>query len=123
MTGVVGRSTEGATPSNPLGGAVRYLGLEFIEDSNVLATTGSDTFSFGMLMLECITEKAPFSDLSSNIVVFATRIAGVQYPPRPDGPDPESHVPDVLWELMSRCWFAKCEGRPTMEQVQKLLSW
>lgn len=122
MTEVVGRSTEGATSSNVGGGAVRYLAPEFIEDSNAFATTGSDTFSFGMLMLECTTEEAPFSDITSDAAVFDVRIAGVRYPPRPDGPDPESRVPDVLWELMSCCWLAKCKSRPTMEQVHELLS-
>ena len=44
---------EGTILRTAFGGAVRYLAPELIKDSNVLATADSDTFSFGMLMLEC----------------------------------------------------------------------
>ena len=118
MTGIVDENTEGATPGNTPRGAVRYLAPELIEDSNTPVTTGSDTFSFGMLMLECVTEETPLFDLPS----FDTRITKIQYPPRPDGPDPKSCVSDLLWELMLSCWSAKCNGRPTMEQVHYFLS-
>ena len=115
-------NAEGAASSNEPGDAVRYLAPELIKGTNALVMTGSDTFSFGMLMLECITEKAPFSDLTEDSAVFGARIAGVLHPPRPDGLDPKSCVPDLLWELMLRCWFTDCKGRPTMEQVHKFLS-
>lgn len=118
MTKIVDDSTEGTTPSYAPGGAVRYLAPELIKDSNALATTGSDTFSFGILMLECIVEKTPLFNLSS----FYARITGVRYPTRPDGPDPKSCVSDLLWEFMLRCWSAECDDRPTMEQVHNFLS-
>ena len=70
-----------------------------------------------MLVLECVTEEVPFSDLSRDAAVIHARISKRRCPPRPDGPDPKNRVSDDLWDLMMRCWAVKHEGRPTMEQV------
>jgi hypothetical protein len=99
------------------GDVVRYSAPELIENNNVTATTGSDTYSFAMLVLECVTEEVPFSDLSRDAAVIHARISKRRCPPRPDGPDPKNRVSDDLWDLMMRCWAVKHEGRPTMEQV------
>ena len=90
---------------------------ELIKDSSISATTHSDTYSFAMLILECITEEAPFSNLASDIKVLYAKTLKEQCPPRPDGQDGKSHIPDDLWELMMRCWVVKPDQRPTMEQV------
>ena len=70
-----------------------------------------------MLILECITEKIPFSNLTHDAAVLHARITKGQCPLRPDGQDPKNHIPDELWELMMRCWAVKPDQRPTMEQV------
>jgi len=118
MTGIVEERTGDTTPGNAPGSSIRYLAPELIEDTNAPATRGSDTFSFGMLMLECITEETPLFDLSG----FDARIAEVRYPPRPDGPDPKTCIPDPLWELISSCLSTKRDDRPTMEQVRDFFS-
>jgi len=122
MTGIVEHSTENTILSNVPEGAVRYIAPEFIEDGNAPVTTGSDTFSFGMLMLGCITEKLPFYNLTTDAAVFDARIAGAWHPPRPDGPDPKSCVPDRLWRIMLRCWSIKWDDRLTMGQVHDFIS-
>ena len=106
---------------------MRYLAPELIKDANALETTVSDTFSFGMLMLECITEKVPFFNLSDNAAVIHARTIGERtvgewYPPRPDEPGPTGRVSDLLWEFMLCCWSIQCEQRPTMEEVHSFLS-
>ena len=53
-------STEGTISRTTSGGAVRYLAPELIDIDDGLATADSDTYSFAMLILECITEKMPF---------------------------------------------------------------
>jgi hypothetical protein len=96
---------------------VRYSALELIENYNISATTQSDTYSFAMVILECVTEKVPFSHLSHDAAVIHARISRRQCPPRPDGQDPRNRVSDSLWELMLRCWFDQPDRRPTMEYV------
>jgi hypothetical protein len=77
-----------------------------------------------MLIIECITEKVPFSNLSRDAAVIDARIRKRQYPPRPDGQDPRNRVSDGLWDLMMRCWSIKPDDRPTMEYVHStFLGW
>jgi len=110
------------------GGVVRYLAIELIEDPSGRATMNSDTYSFAMLILECITEEVPFSGLSRDQAVVHARVAKRQSPPRPgirnledlkDPENPKSCISDSLWDLMMRCWSEKPEDRPTMEYVHR----
>ena len=115
MTRIVEDSVEGTIRRTGSGGSVGYLAPELVGNENTLATINSDTYSFAMLILECVTEKKPFSDLPRDAVAEGQR------PPRPDGPDPNSRVPDCLWDLMLRCWSTESNHRPTMEEVHSLL--
>jgi len=99
------------------GGDVRYIATEHIGDAIVPATTHSDTFSFAMLILECITEEVPFSSLARDAAVLHARTTKGQCPPRPDGQDGKNQVSDDLWKLMMGCWAVRPDQRPTMEQV------
>lgn len=96
---------------------VRYSAPELLENNNVSPTTYSDTYAFAMLMLECTTEEAPFSNLSSDAAVIHARITKRQYPLRPDGQDRNNCVSDGWWDFMMRCWSVKPDHRPTMEHV------
>lgn len=98
---------------------VRYAAPELIENNNFSATTHSDTYSFAMLILECITEDVPFSSISRDAAVIHARISKRQCPPRPAGPEEKDRVTDGLWDLMNHCWSVKPEERPTMEQVHR----
>ena len=93
---------------------VRYAAPELIENNDFSATVYSDTYSFAMLILECITENAPFSNITRDAAVIHARISKRQCPPRPEG---KNGVSDGLWDLMRRCWSLKPDRRPTMEQV------
>ena len=90
---------------------VRYAAPELLENNNFSATKECDTYSFAMLMVECITEDAPFSSITHDAVVIHARISKRQYPPRPDG------LEDRLWDLMNRCWLLEPDQRPAMELV------
>ena len=109
----IGNSTQTANSRDD----ARYAAPEQIENSGVTATKEADTCSFGMLILECITEKRPFYNYSRDALVLHARIAKKLCPPRPDGQDQRNRVSDELWELMMRCWSARPDHRPTMEQV------
>jgi serine/threonine protein kinase len=98
-------------------GIVRYAAPEIIESANYSATTYSDIYSFALMILECITEKVPFSRINPEAAVVHARITKKQYPPRPDGQHEENRVSDELWDLMKRCWSIKPDERPRMEAV------
>ena len=100
------------------GDAVRYAAPELIEDNSAPPTKSSDTFSFGMLILECITEEVPYSNLPRDAQVMHARTTKKQCPSRPDGKEPRNRVSDGLWELMMRCWSIDPSQRPGMEYVQ-----
>ena len=96
---------------------VRYLAPELIETTAPM-TTKSDVFSCAMLMLECVTEEIPFSELRRDSQVIHTRFIKRQRPPRPGGPDPKKRVDsDDLWNLMMRCWSEEPDRRPAMAEV------
>ena len=96
---------------------VRYAAPELIKNADSSPTMESDTYSFAMLILECITEGVPFSNITRDAAVIHARINKKQCPPRPDGPEGDKYVSDGLWELMNRCWSLKPDLRPTIEQV------
>ena len=75
---------------------IRYLAPERIEDGNIPATMQSDVYSFAMLILECVTEEAPFSNIVRDAAVVHARIGKKEIPPRPDGQDRKNRVSDGL---------------------------
>lgn len=103
------------------GHIVRYAAPELIETNDAPATTHSDTYSFALLVLECITEEKPFSHISRDAAVLHARIQKRQLPPRPDGQDEKKRISDDLWKLMTECWDPSPEGRPSMGTVQNFL--
>ena len=110
--------TEGTiSKTGATGDVVRYSAPELIENNNVSATAQSDTYSFAMLVLECITEDVPFPNKSRDAAVIHERITKRLCPPRPDGQDPRNRVSDGLWDLMMRCWSIQPDHRPTIEHV------
>lgn len=105
MAKIVEESTENTAPKTmATGDAVRYSAIELIEDSNASPTTHSDTYSFAMLVIECITEKVPFSDLPNNDAVIHARVIRKQLPSRPNGQEPRHCVSDNSWEYMTDFW-------------------
>ena len=98
-------------------GDVRYSAPELIENNNIYAAKCLDTYSFAMLILECITEEVPFPHLSHDAAVIHVRINRRQHPPRPDGRDPRNSVSNDLWDLMMRCWSFNANQRPKMAHV------
>ena len=99
------------------GDTVRYAAPELIEINGASATTHSDTYSFAMLVLECITEEAPFSYLEKDAAVVHARITKRQSPARPHEQDQKKNISDKLWKYMTECWDPTPERRPSMEEV------
>ena len=102
----------------------RRSALELLEGTDAPPTMNSDTYSFAMLILECITEKQPYPDISRDAKVIHARIVKRQLPHRPVIQDPKDSkfVSDDLWDLMMRCWCEKPETRPTMAHVHSFFA-
>ena len=103
------------------GDIVRYAAPELADTIDAPPTTHSDTYSFAMLVLECITEKEPFSGLRDATVAHA-RFVKKQCPPRPGKQGSKDYVSDELWLLMNECWSLEPHRRPTMEYVHSFFA-
>lgn len=112
--GGITRETENPVGQGLPGSTIRYSAPELIEDKDASPTTHSDTYSFAMLVFECITEDVPFSDLSRDAAVIHAKIHKRLRPPRP-----KDHVSKDLWDLMMLCWSDQPDQRPTMERVHE----
>ena len=99
---------------------VRYAAPELIVHKDFCATTSSDTYSFALLILECVTQVPPFSDLKYDADLIYARVGNRRCPFRPDG---EPQLSDDLWDLMERCWSFVPKQRPPMEEVHGFFLW
>ena len=113
-----------ASKTVPSGDSVRRSAIELLEGIGIPPTMNADTYSFAMLILECITEKQPYPDISRDAKVIHVRIVKRQLPHRPVIQDPKDSkfVSDDLWDLMMRCWREEPETRPTMEHVHSFFA-
>ncbi|KAF9783675.1 kinase-like domain-containing protein [Thelephora terrestris] len=95
---------------------IRYAAPELIKHNDFSITKYSDTYSFALLILECITEVPPFSNIAGDAAVIHARISKEQCPSRPEG---QNIVSDELWDLMNRCWSIVPDQRPSMDHVHR----
>ena len=96
---------------------MRYAAPELIEHNDFRATKSSDTYSFALLILECITEAPPFSNLRREADIIHERLGKQNRPALPDG---EHHISNDLWVLMERCWSFEPASRPAMKEVHQI---
>ncbi|KXN89752.1 Proto-oncogene tyrosine-protein kinase ROS [Leucoagaricus sp. SymC.cos] len=101
---------------------VRWLAPEVImAQSSTSPKSASDTYSFGMAILEMLTENVPFAEYSSDMAIIRALMKNEQ-PKRPvPAANQEDPITDTLWNLMVRCWSREPESRPTMWDVVKAL--
>jgi serine/threonine protein kinase len=81
----------------------------------------SDTWAFGMLMLEIFTDEIPYSkEINTKVLWLITQEHKV--PERPDEHITERGLTDTVWELMTECWnFKYPEKRPKAEYLMRRL--
>lgn len=73
-----------------------------------------DVYSFGIVLWELITGLLPFQNMTAVQAAFAVVNRGVR-PPIP------TDCPQALSDIMSRCWDANSDVRPSFVQVVKML--
>lgn len=91
---------------------VRWMPPESLNDN--MYTSASDVWSYGVVVWEIVTFSAyPYQGLSNNEVIDKVKIGYVMS--RPD------HCPDLLFNLMTRCWRFHAAERPTFIEIIELL--
>jgi serine/threonine protein kinase len=101
-------------------GSTRWLAPEVILGEP--PSKASDTYSFGMAILEFLTGKRPFREHRSDAAVVQALTAVNERPRRPEGYEVERWLTDDLWALLQRCWAKQPDLRPTMKDVVSVLT-
>lgn len=100
---------EGMTPET---GTYRWMAPEMIQSRSYNHKV--DVYSFGIVLWELITGMLPFQNMTAVQAAFAVVNKGL----RPTIPQ---DCPPALAEIMSRCWDANPEVRPSFSEVVRLL--
>ncbi|CAN6580060.1 hypothetical protein ACFX13_032207 [Malus domestica] len=101
--------TEGMTPET---GTYRWMAPEMIQHRHY--TQKVDVYSFGIVLWELITGMLPFQNMTAVQAAFAVVNKSV----RPNIPN--DCLP-VLCEIMTRCWDANPDVRPSFTEVVRML--
>ncbi|KAL5528090.1 hypothetical protein ACEPAF_7226 [Sanghuangporus sanghuang] len=104
------------TQSRGVSDSYRWFAPELCSAPGVLSTA-SDVFAYSMTVLELMTGQAPFSHIRRTPEVLIKMQQG-ERPRRPEGPEiVERGLDDKLWDLLTRCWAADPEQRPSIQEV------
>ena len=96
------------------GGTQRWMSPELIRPqrfglSNSRPTISSDCYALGMVTYEVISGNQPFSGHVGPTVLMM--VLDGERPPR------DADFPDILWDILQRCWMAQPGDRPSIKQV------
>ena len=81
-------------------------------------TRDSDCYALGMVILEVLTGKPPFSDY--NYLIAMRKILEGERPGRPRGGE-GAWFTDNLWEMLGQCWSPRPERRPRIDALIQCL--
>ncbi|KAL1674982.1 kinase-like domain-containing protein [Schizophyllum commune] len=86
----------------------RWIAPELIRGQE--AREASDVWSFGMVVLELMTEKQPYAEQKNGFAVIVDISTG-KHPRRPEV------ITDQMWAMLQRCWAYEPQDRPSMGEV------
>ncbi|KAG2076484.1 kinase-like protein [Suillus decipiens] len=96
-------------------GAVRWAAPELLsgEEPTSAATTQSDMYSFGSIMLQVLTGNVPWCHLTHDFRISYQVVIEGKIHPRPHNVD----VTDRHWNFMTRCWSMSRPNRPLVKEA------
>ncbi|KAG2756768.1 hypothetical protein P692DRAFT_201433834 [Suillus brevipes Sb2] len=96
-------------------GAVRWAAPELLsgEESTSVATTQSDMYSFGNIMLQVLTGNVPWCHLTRDFQISYQVVIEGKMHPRPN----DAYVTDWYWDFMTRCWSTTYTDRPSAKEA------
>ena len=102
-----------------VGGTGAYMAPELIDKSGP-PELSCDVYSYGILLNEVIQEDEPYTDQMSN---FNGRgpFAAVNYAKLGNRPFIKPKTPNVLQQLIKKCWNGVPQQRPTFDEIDKAL--
>jgi len=88
----------------------------YIHGSHQKPSKCSDIYSFGSIIYQVVSGKAPYEDIQENIWTYINRNAKWHWPKRHD------HIDKIHWTLIQKCWERQPEHRPSTRDVLKIIS-
>ncbi|KAG8702874.1 hypothetical protein FRC09_004486 [Ceratobasidium sp. 395] len=97
-------------------GSPRWTAPEVLDGEK--ASPPADVYALGITILEMVTGKLPWSELTSTPAVITAVLVKGTRPARPLEVMPQgSQQGDDLWRLLQQCWVSEPSDRPSAMQV------
>ena len=93
-------------------GVLPYVAPEVLRGSQY--TKAADIYSFGIIMNEFMSEEIPYNDIPHDHILTVKICNGLR-------PNISEDTPNLLADLIKRCWDAKPENRPTAKELRPIL--
>ncbi|PKK69127.1 kinase-like protein [Rhizophagus irregularis] len=93
-------------------GVLPYMAPEVLRGYQY--TKASDIYSFGIMMNEYISEETPYNNIPHNHALAIEICKGLR-------PNIFKYTPKLLADLITKCWDAKAENRPTAKELYQEL--
>ncbi|POG83025.1 kinase-like domain-containing protein [Rhizophagus irregularis DAOM 181602=DAOM 197198] len=94
-------------------GVLPYMAPEVLRGYQY--TKASDIYSFGIMMNEYISEETPYNNIPHNHALAIKICKGLR-------PNIFKYTPKLLADLITNCWDAKAENRPTAKELYQTLN-
>ncbi|PBK70519.1 kinase-like protein [Armillaria solidipes] len=105
------------TSSSRTGGTIRWQAPEVLMSSQ--NSFPGDVYSLACVYFEVFNESIPWKDINDGAVVLNVVILR-QHPPYPRFLE-STELGGLWWRLMTRCWTANAQDRPTLPTIMAIL--
>ncbi|KAF7343319.1 Serine/threonine-protein kinase HT1 [Mycena venus] len=85
-------------------------------------TLASDVWAFACTVYELLTDTAPYASLPSQTLFKIAETIGQHITPLEALPAQPVQIPDGIRTILERCWALQPAERPSMAEVEKMLS-
>ena len=112
-----------SSSSASTGGTTRWMSPELLHPEQFgldhgRPTKESDRYALGMVILEVLTGRPPFTPWKEHIVT--QKVMSDERPARPEGPK-GTWFTDDLWKMLGLCWVRDAQSRPSIDAVRECL--